>query len=56
MELGLIDEYRLQVYPVVVGGGKRLFGETDSLKTLELTETTSLGSGVVILTYRTSSS
>jgi dihydrofolate reductase len=56
MELGLIDEYRLQVYPVVVGGGKRLFGETDSMKALELTETTSLGSGVVILTYRTSSS
>jgi dihydrofolate reductase len=56
MQLDLIDEYRLQVYPVVVGGGKRLLGEDDFLKTLELTDTRPLQSGVVILTYRTTSS
>jgi dihydrofolate reductase len=56
MKLNLIDEYRLQIYPLVVGGGKRLFDEDDDFKTLELTEAKPLESGVVILTYRTASS
>jgi dihydrofolate reductase len=55
MQLDLIDEYRLQVYPVVVGSGKRLLGEDDNFKTLQLAETKPLESGVVILTYRASS-
>jgi dihydrofolate reductase len=53
MEQDLIDEYRLMVFPVVVGKGKRLFGETQELKALELVSTRQVGpDGVLILTYR----
>ena len=47
----LIDEYRLMVFPVVVGGGKRLFGEGSATKTLELMDTKTFGSGVVVFSY-----
>lgn len=47
----LIDEYRLLVYPVVLGGGKRLFKEGNNT-TLVLTETSGFSSGVVLLVYR----
>ncbi len=50
MRHGLIDEYRLMVFPIVVGSGKRLFGEGGE-KTLKLVETKTFGSGVVVLTY-----
>ncbi len=46
----LIDEYRLLVYPVVVGGGKRLFGEWTNT-TLKPVETKMFSSGVVLLRY-----
>jgi dihydrofolate reductase len=51
MQHGLIDEYRLMVFPVVVGSGKRLF---DNIETtvLRLVETKTFGSGVVVLSYR----
>jgi len=48
---GLLDELRLMVHPVVVGGGKRLFGEGGALVGLELTESKTFGTGVVSLTY-----
>jgi len=48
----LIDEYRLMVFPVVVGGGKRLFGDGIDTKVLRLVETKTFGSGVVVLTYQ----
>jgi dihydrofolate reductase len=48
----LIDEYRLMVFPVVLGSGKRLFGEDGEKKTLRLVETTSFPSGIVVLTYQ----
>jgi dihydrofolate reductase len=51
MHHGLIDEYHLQVHPVVLGGGKRLFGE-GSTTTLELVETQTFSSGIVALTYQ----
>ena len=52
MRHGLIDEYRLMVFPVVVGGGKRLFGDDDIEPTvLSLVETKTFGSGVVVLSY-----
>jgi dihydrofolate reductase len=51
-EHDLVDEYRLMVFPVVLGSGKRLFGETSEKKTLRLTDSKQVGSdGVTILTY-----
>ena len=52
----LVDELRLMVWPVVLGQGKRLFGETSDKKTLQLADTKPVGDGVVILTYRKSDS
>ncbi len=51
MQHDLIDEYRLMLYPVVVGHGKHLFREGSEKKTLKLVETKTFGSGVVILSY-----
>jgi dihydrofolate reductase len=52
-EEGLVDEYRLMVFPVVLGSGKRVFGDTSSTKPLELVESKPVGpDGVVVLTYR----
>jgi dihydrofolate reductase len=52
MQHDLIDEYRIMVFPVVVGSGKRLFGDGSDTKVLELVETKTFGSGVVVLTYQ----
>jgi dihydrofolate reductase len=52
LERDLVDELRLMVYPVVLGQGKRLFGETSDKKALELAESKTVGDGVVILIYR----
>ncbi|MGP3924926.1 dihydrofolate reductase family protein [Streptomyces sp. 8N616] len=50
---GLVDEYRLFVYPVVLGHGTRLFTETvDGMGTLRMVETRLFNSGVVLLRYR----
>ncbi|TYP89818.1 dihydrofolate reductase family protein [Blastococcus xanthinilyticus] len=49
--LDLIDEYRLYVNPVVVGGGRRLFGTADSPTDLDLVETRPFGNGVVLLRH-----
>ena len=48
----LVDEYRLMVFPVLLGSGKRLFGEGTMPAALELADTTTSGSGVAIHTYR----
>jgi dihydrofolate reductase len=50
-DLGLVDEYRLYVAPVLVGRGRRLFEETDAATDLELVETHRFGNGVVLLRY-----
>jgi dihydrofolate reductase len=50
--LGLIDEYRLFVSPVVLGGGTPFFPELDERVDLELVETRTFGSPVVYLRYR----
>jgi dihydrofolate reductase len=52
IELGLIDEYRLFVNPVVLGGGTRYFPALDERINLELVETRTFGSRVVYLRYR----
>jgi dihydrofolate reductase len=52
LEHDLVDEIRLMVFPVVLGAGKRLFGETSAKRTLELAESQTVGDGVAILVYR----
>jgi dihydrofolate reductase len=51
IEHDLVDEVRLMVFPVVLGSGKRLFGETSDKKTLRLVDSKVVGDGVTILTY-----
>jgi dihydrofolate reductase len=48
---GLVDELRLMVFPVVLGAGKRLFGETSDKQRLRLSDSKTVGDGVQILTY-----
>jgi dihydrofolate reductase len=52
LEHDLVDELRLMVFPVVLGSGKRLFGNTSDKKPMELVDSKKVGSGVTILTYR----
>ena len=47
----LVDELHLMVFPVVLGSGKRLFGETTDKKPLQLLESKTVGDGVAILVY-----
>lgn len=48
---GLIDEYRLMISPIALGGGKRLFSEGGDTTALRLTDTQTFSSGLVVLTY-----
>ena len=50
--LGLVDEYRTRVYPVLVGGGIPFFPQSERRVDLELVETRTFSSGVVYLRYR----
>ncbi len=52
VEQDLVDEYRMLVFPVVVGNGKRLFADGIGTKALELVDAKTFDSGVVALTYR----
>jgi dihydrofolate reductase len=52
MQYDLIDEYRLLVFPVIVGSGKRLFQDVNEKKTLSLIATQTFSSGVVVLSYQ----
>jgi dihydrofolate reductase len=47
----LVDELRLMVFPVILGTGKRLFGDPGEKKSLRLVNSKLVGDGVVILTY-----
>ena len=47
----LVDELRLMVFPVILGSGKRLFGETSDKKRLRLADSKMVGDGVAILVY-----
>jgi dihydrofolate reductase len=48
----LVDEYRLMIEPIVLGGGKRLFPDDGQARPLELVSTSKSGTGVHICTYR----
>jgi dihydrofolate reductase len=50
---GLVDEYRLFVFPVVIGHGRRLFADASVIAKLRLVETRPFRSGIVLLRYRT---
>lgn len=51
MQHGLIDEYRLMVFPVVLGSGDRLFRDGSDRTPLKLVDSRTFGSGVTVLTY-----
>ncbi len=48
----LVDELHLMVFPVMLGSGKRLFGDTADMKVMQLSESKTVGDGVVILVYK----
>jgi dihydrofolate reductase len=51
IEHDLVDELRLKIFPVVLGAGERLFGETSDKKPMRLVDAQTLGDGVAFLTY-----
>jgi dihydrofolate reductase len=51
IEHDLVDELRLVVFPVVLGAGERLFGDTTGQKPMRLTDSATVGDGLVRLTY-----
>ncbi len=53
---GLVDEFRLMIEPIVLGGGKRLFPEDGQARPLELVSTSTTGTGVHICAYRPAAS
>ena len=51
IEHDLVDELRLMIYPVVLGTGKRLFGDTSAKKRLRLADSRTVGEGIAILVF-----
>ncbi|OBI16335.1 deaminase [Mycobacterium sp. E2327] len=52
IEHDLVDEYRLMIEPILLGGGKRVFPDDGRARALELVSATTTGTGVLICTYR----
>jgi dihydrofolate reductase len=52
MEHDLVDELRLKIFPVVLGAGQRLFGETSDKKPMRLLDTQTVKGGIAYLTYQ----
>ena len=53
-EHDLVDEYRLVVHPLVLGSGKKLFGDGFTLSRMDLVDSSALHSGVLVNIYRRS--
>jgi dihydrofolate reductase len=51
IEHELVDEVRLMIYPVAVGTGERLFGETSDMKALRPVDVRPVGDSLALLTY-----
>jgi dihydrofolate reductase len=52
IEHDLVDELRLVVFPVVLGAGERLFGETSDKKAMRLVDSRTIGDGLAFVTYQ----
>jgi dihydrofolate reductase len=52
IEHDLVDEFRLVIFPVVLGSGKRLFGETSDKRPLHQVGVTPIGDGLTLVTYQ----
>lgn len=51
IEHGLLDEFRLMIDPVILGGGKRLFPDDGALRSLQLVDTRITTTGAILATY-----